>query len=256
MIIAHRGFAGAAPENTLAAVRRAVELGVDTVELDVQRTADGELVIIHDVTLKRTTNAVAVFPGRKRWRVGDFTLAELRTLDAGSWFGPRFAGEKIPTLREVITALGPKTGLMLEVKSPELYAGVEADLVRELISRPGYLPDAVDSGRLAVASFHHEAMRRFHQLAPEIPIGLVFGTRVAESDLVAASTWVRQINPHFRGVTRALVERVHELGMTINPYTANAKRHMRALRDAGVDGIITNYPDVLRKVLAPRSQPA
>lgn len=106
--IAHRGASGYVPENTLAAVRPGVEQGADLVEIDVQRSADGALVVMHDTTLARTTDVEEVFPDRAPWDVGDFTLAELRLLDAGSWFGHEFAGEPVPTLEQVLdTGAGP-----------------------------------------------------------------------------------------------------------------------------------------------------
>lgn len=116
--MAHRGASKSAPENTLAAFRAARSAGADLYELDVQQTKDQELVVIHDATLARTTNAEEVFPDRSPWRVRDFTLAELRQLDAGSWFGARYAGEPIPTLSDVLRVMKGTPGLLLEVKRP------------------------------------------------------------------------------------------------------------------------------------------
>ena len=105
--VAHRGSSFEMPENTLAAVQEGIADNADFVEIDVQRSKDGELVVIHDNTLTRTTNVEEVFPDRPSYRVGDFTLAELKQLDAGSWKGSEFAGEQIPTLQEVLDALRP-----------------------------------------------------------------------------------------------------------------------------------------------------
>ena len=101
-VIAHRGASSYAPENTLAAVDKAAELGVEWVENDVQRTKDGELVVIHDDNLKRTTDAEDVFPGRSPWKVKDFTAAEIARLDAGSWIGPEFVGARVPTHQQFL----------------------------------------------------------------------------------------------------------------------------------------------------------
>jgi glycerophosphoryl diester phosphodiesterase len=250
--IAHRGSSGAAPENTVAAVDLALRQHASYVEVDVQRSADGELVIMHDITLERTTNVEEVFPERAPWRVGDFTMAELRQLDAGSWFAERFAGEPVPTLRDIVDALGRRAGLLLEVKSPELYPGIEADIHEELSGLPGYLPSALASGRLVVQSFNHASMRTFHELAPSVPIGLLYGYRPTEPELVAASEWADQINPSYRVTDQDLVDRVRELGMTISVYTLNTGRLMRQYIEMGVDGIITDYPDVLRGILRDR----
>ncbi|WP_116050781.1 glycerophosphodiester phosphodiesterase [Amycolatopsis palatopharyngis] len=251
--IAHRGSSGSAPENTVAAVEVALRQQASVVEVDVQRSADGELVVIHDVTLDRTTDAEEVFPDRAPWRVSDFTLAEMRSLDAGSWFAEKFAGEPIPTLREVVDALGRRAGLLLEVKSPALYPGIEADIHRELSAIPGYLPSALAGGKLVLQSFDHASMLNYHQIAPEVPIGLLYGTRPTEAELVAASKWADQINPSYRVTDQALVDRVQQLGMTISVYTLNTGRLMRQYIDLGVDGIITDYPAVLRQILRERS---
>ena len=105
-VVAHRGSSGAAPENTIAAIKLALEHRSDTVENDIQRTSDGELVIMHDTTLTRTTDVEEVFPDRAPWNVADFTLAEIKRLDAGSWFAPEFAGQRVPTLEQWVKAVG------------------------------------------------------------------------------------------------------------------------------------------------------
>jgi len=247
--VAHRGSSGIAPENTVAAVAYAVQQRASFVEVDVQRSADGELVIIHDTTLERTTNVEEVFPDRAPWNVGDFTLAEIRQLDAGSWFSPDFAGEPVPTLREVVEALGPRTGFLLELKSPDLYPGIEAQIYEELSSIPGYLPRSLRTDRLVVQSFDIDSMRTYHDIAPEVPIGLLYGSRPSDDELVDASTWAEQVNPSYRVTDQELVDRIHELGMTISVYTIDTGQLMREYINLGVDGIITNYPGVLRDIL-------
>lgn len=247
--IAHRGSSGSAPENTVAAVEFAVDQHATWVEVDVQRSADGELVIMHDTTLARTTDAEEVFPDRAPWNVGDFTLEELRRLDAGSWFSPDFAGEPVPTLREVIEALGRRSGLLLEFKAPELYAGIEAAIAEEFESIPGYLRSALRGDRLVVQSFNHDSMRTFDGLLPEVPTGLLFGERPTDEQIVEASSWAEQINPSYRVVDQDVVDAVHDNGMTISVYTIDTGQLMRQYINLGVDGIITNYPGVLRDIL-------
>lgn len=247
--IAHRGSSGSAPENTVAAVEFAVDQHASWVEVDVQRSADGELVIMHDTTLARTTDAEEVFPDRAPWNVGDFTLEELRRLDAGSWFSPDFAGEPVPTLREVIEALGRRSGLLLEFKAPELYPGIEAAIAEEFESIPGYLRSALRGDRLVVQSFNHDSMRTFDGLLPEVPTGLLFGERPTDEQIVEASSWAEQINPSYRVVDQDVVDAVHDNGMTISVYTIDTGQLMRQYVNLGVDGIITNYPGVLRDIL-------
>lgn len=251
--IAHRGASGYAPENTLAAVRLGVEQVADLVEIDIQRTADGALVVMHDTTLARTTDVEEIFPDRAPWNVGDFTLAELQLLDAGSWFSEEFAGEPIPTLDQVLETLRGRAGLLLEVKSPSLYPGIAEDILGTLESYPGFLNAAARAGRLVVQSFDYGFMEAFNVLAPDVPVGLLGGPP-SDDVLVEVSAWADQINPQYRTVDRAFVERVHELGMTISVYTVNQADAMRALIDLGVDGIITNYPDRLEQVLEQRAE--
>jgi glycerophosphoryl diester phosphodiesterase len=172
--VAHRGASGAAPENTLAAVRGAVAVGAHLVELDLQRSSDGALMVIHDATLARTTDAARVFPRRAPWRVGDFTHDELKRLDAGGWMSPAFRGETIPTLGEVIAALQREsTGLLLEVKGPERHPGIVRDVASALRERAGYLDAAVASRRLVVQSFGFAAMKEHKTLEPSVPVGLL-----------------------------------------------------------------------------------
>lgn len=250
--VAHRGSSGMAPENTLAAVELALAQRAGFVEIDVQRSADGELVVMHDTSLARTTDAEQVFPGRAPWNVGDLTLAEIRRLDAGSWFDPEYAGEPVLTLREVVEAIGGRAGLLLEVKAPSLYPGIETEIDKELRSVPGYLARALATDRLVVQSFDHASMRAFHDLSPEVPVGLLFGSRPTAAQLDEAAGWAEQVNPSYRVTDAALVEAIHERGMTISVYTLDTGRLMREYLAMGVDGIITTYPVVLREVLRRR----
>ncbi len=187
-VVAHRGSSGAAPENTLAAVRLAIAQKSDVVENDIQRTLDGELVIMHDLTLARTTDVEQVFPNRAPWNVRDFTLAEIEQLDAGSWFAPEFAGERVPTLAEWFRAVGQQAGMLLEPKSPELYPGIETDLDKELRSLPEF-NRALKAGRVVVQSFNHVWLRVYKDLAPDVPVGLLYGSKPTEVDITAAATW-------------------------------------------------------------------
>ncbi|MGZ4472310.1 MAG: glycerophosphodiester phosphodiesterase [Nocardioidaceae bacterium] len=248
LAVAHRGASAYHPENTLGAVHAGVALAAADVEIDVQRTRDGALVVVHDTTLARTTDAERVFPGRGPWRVGDLTLAEIRRLDAGSWHSPFYAGERIPLLSEVVDALRrTSTGLLLEVKAPQLYPGIDRDLAAELRAIPNYLTDAISRRRLVVQSFDHEAMRSFKDLLPAVPVGLL-GTPPRRR-LHRLAEWADQVNPRHRSVGRGYVDAVHAAGLDCQVWTVDEVADMRRALALGVDGIITNRPDVLGRLL-------
>lgn len=249
-VTAHRGASAYAPENTLAAFAVGIEQRADWIESDVQATKEGELVLMHDTTLSRTTDVEQRFPGRSPWNVKDFTLAEIKTLDAGSWFSEKYAGEPVPTLKEMVEQVRPtRSGILMELKSPALYPGIEKLVAAEFDSFPGYVPAAVAAGRLAVQSFDFDSMKTYKSVQPEVPVGLLGTPAYADLD---SYTWADQINPHFGSFDAGYVARVHALGMHIHSWTVNDAATMSAVLDRGVDGIITNNPDVLREVIAGR----
>lgn len=249
--VAHRGASAYAPENTLAAVREGIAMRGDLIEVDVQRTKDGELILIHDTTLARTTDVEQVFPDRAPWRVADFTYDEILRLDAGAWKSPEYAGEKIPTLTETIETIRPsRAGLLLEVKAPSLYPGIEADVAAAMRAVPGYVDSAVAARRLVVQSFDFSSMATFKEIEPTITVGLL-GTPSPER-LPELATWADQVNPHHKSVDAAYVAAVHDTGMDCLVWTVDVVADMNRAIDMDVDGIITNRPDVLDQVLRDR----
>jgi glycerophosphoryl diester phosphodiesterase len=251
-VVAHRGSSGVAPENTVAALRVALDQRAPWFEFDVQRTSDGELVMMHDTDLLRTTNVEDVFPDRQSDPIGSFTLAELRQLDAGSWFAPQYAGEPIPTLDEVIDAAGLRIGFLLEVKDPALYPGIEQDLLDAFNARPDYFEAALRKGKLVLQSFDHESMRRLDELDSRIPTGLLTSTRMTPEQLEAVAPWADQINPNFQVADQSFVDEVHNLDMDILVWTVDAGRDAFAVLARDVDGVITNYPIVISDLLRRR----
>ena len=248
---AHRGASADFPENTLTAFREGIAIGADFAELDVQRSTDGELVIIHDTNLARTTNVEQIFPDRAPWNVGDFSYAEMLSLDAGSWKGAQFAGEKIPTLAESIEVIRHSSaGMLLEIKAPGLYPGIEAEVAAEMNTFPGYVDSAVSAGRLIVQSFSFDSMRLFTGLEPTVPVGLLGTPAVAL--LPELATWADQINPYHRSIDAAYVAEVQRLGMECLTWTVDSDADIHRAIDLGVDGVITNRPDALERILAAR----
>lgn len=246
--VAHRGSSFEAPENTLAAVAEGISDKADMIEIDVQRSKDGVLVVIHDTDLRRTTDVEEVFPGRTAYPVKDFTWAELQRLDAGSWKGAEFTGERIPTFEQVIAMIDKsRSGLLVEAKAPELYPGISAQIADALAARPGFLKFMVAQDRLAVQSFNWDFMREFHGLLPQVPAGLL--GKPTDAQLVEFATWADQINPSFGSVDAAYIARVHELGMVSFVWTVDKPADMERMVTIGVDGIISNKPDTLDQVL-------
>ena len=241
LTVAHRGSSASAPENTLAAARLAVAAGCDLVEVDVQRTRDGALVLVHDTDLERTTG--------HRAAVADVTLAELRRLDAGSWFSPVYAGERVPTLDELLDLLqGSGTGLLLEVKRPDLHPGIAVDVARCLRARP-LPPD-----RVIVQSFDHPVMRQLSRHAPELAVGLLGHPPVRR--LAELARWAAYVNPHHRRASSAYVAAVHAAGMGSMVWTADTDADLRRAVSLGVDGVISNRPDALLRILGEQLVPA
>lgn len=244
--IAHRGASAYAPENTLDAVRLGAEMQADLVEIDVQQTKDEQLVVIHDTTLSRTTDVEQKFPERAPWRVSDFTLEEIRTLDAGSWKDPRYTGAVVPTFAEVLDELErTASGLLLEAKAPELYPGIAERIAGELQQRPQWMQPDPMAQHLVVQSFNWDFIRHFHGLLPAVQVG-VLGAPTTDQ-LAEVATYSNQVNPHHSAATPEYVAAVHEHGMRINPYTVNDPALMRTLIANRVDGIISDRPDVLRE---------
>ncbi len=240
-VIGHRGASGIAPENTMAAFRKAVELGAGFIETDLQLSRDARLVALHDDTLERTTNGKGAVSAR--------TLKELRKLDAGSWFrasqsegAPAFAGERIPIVEEVL-ALGREheIGLYLEVKATGP-SGAEHAVVGALRAS-GEIP------RTVVLSFSTSVLGRVRQLEPLVMTGFLFSDRLPSPVAAAVDVGARQLLPRTDRVTPELVSDAHAHDVKVVAWTANDPDEMRTLISAGVDGIITNYPDRLVELL-------
>ncbi|GHF66581.1 hydrolase [Streptomyces mashuensis] len=253
VVIGHRGVPVQAPENTLASIDRAARLGVRWVENDVQRTKDGALIVMHDTTLSRTTDVARRFPGRGPWKVSDFTLAEIEKLDAGSWYDRRFKGERVPTLARYLDRVEHnRQKLLLEVKAPELYPGIEQQIVTELRNH-GWLDRPHVSDRLVVQSFNATSLRTLHRLRPDVTTGYLGNPK--ESELRSYAAFADQINPNHTGVTAAWVRAVHALKgphgrrLQVSAWTVDDGDRAVVLARMGVDGIISNAPHVVADAL-------
>lgn len=248
--VADRGASAYAPENTIAAINEAKTRNADTVKIDVQATKDGRLIVMHDATLARTTNVEAVFPGRGPWNVSDFTLAEVRQLDAGSWFSPEFTGERVPTLDEALKALlADQLGVLVEPRLPQLTSAVAANVKDALGTQQNRATaGAGDLGPFIVQSSDENFLRALHKLAPWLPTGLV-GTPSADR-LPELARFVDLIDTPQADITAGYVTQIHQQGLKSFTWTVNNATIMRQVIDAGVDGVLTARPDVLDGVLS------
>ena len=229
--IGHRGAAGTYPENTLCSFQRAVELGCNGVEFDVHRTSDGHLVVIHDALVNRTTNGSGL--------VREMTLADLSSLDAGSWKGAQFCGERIPTLQEVIRSTPAGFQLFIELKAGSIhYPGIEADLLR-VIKEEGA------RSRVQISSFDHHALRRIHELDPGMPLGMLFSENLLDPIGMAKAMGATALHPTWEWVTPDLVAQAHAAGLQVNVWTVNLPLAATMMRHAGVDGIMSDFPERL-----------
>ncbi|MDJ1133163.1 glycerophosphodiester phosphodiesterase [Streptomyces iconiensis] len=252
--VAHRGASGYAPENTLAAVDKADRLGIDWVENDVQRTKDGELIVIHDTTLSRTTDVEQRFPDRAPWKVSDFTAKEIRTLDAGSWFDAEYKGAKVPTQKEYLDRVS-RNGqrLLLELKAPELYPGIERQTLKEL-RREGWLDRRHTRNKLIIQSFNADTVKKVHDYKPQVKTGFLGNPKVEE--LASYAKFSDQINPRHAAVTKDYVDAIHAVKgprhrpLEVFTWTVDDASTAKRVADAGVDGIISNKPDIIRDATA------
>jgi glycerophosphoryl diester phosphodiesterase len=241
--IAHRGASAAAPANTLAAFQKAAELGADGVEFDVHLSADGVPVVIHDFTVDATTDG--------NGRVADLTLAQLKQLDAGAIFDPSFAGEPIPTLEEVLEALGTRLLFNIELKTTSLGDnGLEKAVIAQ-VERHGLGDDVL------LSSFNPFSLQRAKRIAPHIAVGLLYS---AGLPMPLRRAWLAFLAPHeARHPKHTMVDASYmawarRRGYRVNTWTVNDPDEMRRLIGLGVDGIVTDVPDVLRSALASPSQ--
>ncbi len=274
-LVAHRGASAYAPEHTLAAYRLAIEMGADYVEQDLAVTKDGVLICLHDASLERTTNVEELFPTRVRtqtiegktrraWLANDFTLAEIKTLDAGSWFDKKFAGETIPTFDEAVALVKGKAGLFPELKTPEIYVGRNVDfekLVEAALDKHNLRgPKADPKTPIILQTFGPDSARKLAQMKIGVPVVLLLGSDNGFNTADQLKAWkgiVQGFGPAKNIVFQnpAFVSWAHELGMTVTPYTfRSADPSKSGFRDVteemthflyklNVDAVFTDNPD-------------
>ena len=243
-LIAHRGGAKLAPENTLAAFKNAIKIGVDMIEIDVHLTKDGKVIVIHDEKIDRTTDG--------KGTIKDMTLAEIRKYDAGSWFDKKFKGEKVPTLDEVMETLKGKAKLLIEIKDgDELYPGLEKKVVETIHKYNA-------NSWVIVQSFNENSVLRVRKMDSSIPTFYLLGrnfddfySNVAKA-VNSGNTVIKKydgVAPHYSMLDSEKVKTFHKAGFKVFTWTVDKPEDMKKIIDTGVDGIITNVPDQLKEIL-------
>lgn len=272
LLVAHRGASSYAPEHTSVAYRLGIDMGADFIEQDLRLSSDGVLVCLHDPTLERTTNVEEVYPdrsrvvdGEERWYVIDFTLEELKQLDAGSWFGEEYEGERILTFAEAIELVQGQAGIFPEIKNPDLYSDSSYSVAQLFLDQlEAYsLPDEVSKRTtpVIVQSFDHHVLLSLHQLAPTLKLVFLLASEGNENWLTPNG--LNEIAQFADGIGPAkelvrneplLVKRAHRAGLTVIPYTFRSARVPVPFQDVeeemdfflnelGVDGLFTDNPD-------------
>ncbi|MBN4056457.1 MAG: hypothetical protein COA82_11185 [Alkaliphilus sp.] len=236
LILAHRGASAYAPENTTIAFTKAIEMGADGFELDIHLSKDGNLIVIHDESVNRTTNGSGF--------IKDLTLGEIKKLDAGSWFDSQFSDEKVPTLDEVLTLIKDTQLLInIEIKNgPFFYAEIEQKIIDCVVRH-----SMID--RVIVSSFDHYSIVKIKKLNSSIKTGALFLARTINSWKYIKEIGADAIHPHFVSVTSEVVKNCHENNIEIHTYTANEPEHIKHLARLGVNSIITNFPDIAKEIV-------
>lgn len=245
-IIAHRGASGLAPENTTAAFSKAMEYHVDMIELDVHLSKDDSIIVMHDHNVERTTNGEG--------DIENLTYAEIKKLDAGSWFNEKYNNEHVPTLREVLQFVNGRTTVLIELKWPS--EGIYKNLVKNVIQT---IKECHAESWVIIQSFETKYLQEMHTLAPEIPCHqLIFAVSNALSFSQGRSMHigefkplphVKSVNISYKFLNKNFVQSMHEKGLTVFTYTVNSEKDMQRAIEMGVDGIITNRPDIAKHIL-------
>ena len=264
LVIAHRGFRAVAPENTLSAARRGFEAGADWWELDVAESSDGVLVVLHDDSLLRTTNAQTVYPGRFPWTVYEFTFDEIRVLDAGSWFVQSdpfgqiaagkvgsdelsfFKGIKVPTLQECLEITREyHKKVNIEIKSATGFA-CDTDIVEKTVA---LIQSMEMQDSVLVSCFNHDYLMRVKKADPRIATAALTENPLPEPVVKLGELAAVALHPDLRTLDEATVQAVKNAGFAVNAWTVNTETDMKRLLSWGVSGLITDFVDKAREIV-------
>lgn len=247
LIIAHRGASAYAPEHTIPAYELALQQNADYLEIDLQMTADGVLVSMHDESVNRTTNGDGA--------VQLYSLSEIKKLDAGTWFNEEFPdlgkkeyeGITVPTLEEIIEHFGTEVSYYIETKSPSVYPGMEEELLR-VLSRFDLVAERDEDSKVIIQSFSSDSLKLIHELAPTIPLIQLLSNRsnhkLTDEDFEEIKEYAAGIGPSHKKMNKDFVKNAREAGLEVHPYTINDAKELRKYLNWGITGAFTNHPDV------------
>lgn len=250
--VAHRGASGHAPEHTLLAYEMGEEMKGHYIEIDLQMTKDGTLIAMHDTTVDRTTDGTGF--------VKDMMIEDIKELDAGSWFNERYpeiareeyVGLEVPTLEEVFQTFGRGANYYIETKSPDVYPGMEEELLH-LLDEYNLTGVNGRSSKVIIQSFSQESLLKIHEMNPNVPLVQLLSRpqlgEGAQAELDTIKEYAIGVGPSFSRINEEYVQLVRENGLHIHPYTINTKEQLRQALEWGVTGAFTNYPDRLNEVI-------
>ena len=244
--VSHRGASGYAPEHTLVSYDMGEKMHGDYIEIDLQMTKDGQLIAMHDEKVDRTTDGTG--------SVKDYTLDQIKQLDAGSWFNetylqyakPEYEGLKVPSLEEVFQKFGKNASYYIETKSPDIYPGMEKELLR-LVNEY-----KINKDKLLVQSFSPDSLKIMHKLDPSVQLVQLISYRsyatVTDAEIAEVKKYAMGVGPNHTYLNEEYIQKIVGSGLEIHPYTVNDKERMKQLIDWGVTGMFTNFPDRLHEV--------
>lgn len=233
IVIAHRGASAYAPENTLSSLKLAVEQGAQAVEIDVQLTKDGKLVVIHDWKVDRTTNGEGY--------IHELDFDYIRSLDCGSWFSDEFKGERVPTLKEVFEVIPETMMLNIEIKEIERGRSGFEKMVLDEIYEAGRLDSVI------ISTFHHGIIKRLHEMEPKLKLALLTSSEILNLNKYLDDNGLKSYSyhPEVNLITKDTIKELEERDIKTYVWTVNTLVDFKWLASIGVHGVITNYPDVM-----------
>ncbi len=257
IVIGHRGASAYAPEHTIASYEMAAQLGADYIEIDLQMTKDGKLAAMHDQTVDRTTD--------RSGAVQSFTLEELQQLDAGSWFNrkhpgyadPAYSRLNVPSLEEIFQHFGSSVNYYIETKSPDLYPGMEDELLR-LLHNYGLIGSKKDNARVIIQSFSSKSLKRIHRNEPDIPLIQLISYKekaeLTDQDIKKLQKYAAGVGPNYNMIDEEYVKNARENGLLVHPYTINKQNEMEEGVAWGITGAFTDFSDTLTEVISNHEQ--